>query len=177
MMIRAVFLDRDGVINKEIVRNGKVSSPRTRNEFVIIYESVQAIEIMKAAGFKVIVVTNQPDITRGKLSLADLKWMTNRTLSETDVDEVVVCPHDDCDNCDCRKPKPGMLLKHAEKWQIDLSLSYIVGDSWRDMAAGKAAGCTCILIDKEYNKGVECSFLVGSLPEAAELIIKRKGGR
>ena len=173
----AIFLDRDGVINKAIVRNGKAFSPRTRNEFVIKYNSVQAIKTMKAAGFKVIVVTNQPDIARGKLSFSDLEWMTKRIMTEIAVDEVVVCPHDDHDNCNCRKPKPGMLLKSSNKWKIDLSRSYLIGDGWRDMAAGKVAGCTCILVDEDYNKGVECNFLVSNLQDAAELILNREGRR
>lgn len=98
-------------------------------------------------------------------------------MTETAVDEVLVCPHDDHDNCDCRKPKPGMLLKSLNKWEIDLSRSYIIGDGWKDMEAGKVVGCTCILFDEVYNKGVECNFLVRSLQEAAELILNREGRR
>lgn len=177
MKTHAIFLDRDGVINKTIVRDGKAFSPRSRNEFVIIDESAQFVKTMKEAGFKVIVVTNQPDIARAKLSFADLEWMTKRIITEIEVDDVVVCPHDDHDNCNCRKPKPGMLLKSSNKWKTNLSRSYMVGDSWKDIEAGKRAGCTCILIDKLYNKDIECSFRVTSLGEAAELILNEKRRR
>lgn len=168
---RAVFLDRDGVINKAIVRDGKAFSPCSRDEFLIIPGSITPIKKLRECGFKIIVVTNQPDIVRGKLSLADLKWMTKRIITETEVDEVMVCPHDDTDSCICRKPKPGMLLEGANKWQIDLSISYMIGDGWKDMEAGKRAGCTCILVDAPYNKGVDCNLRVNSLEEGVEYIL------
>ncbi|MCX5829802.1 MAG: HAD family hydrolase [Deltaproteobacteria bacterium] len=171
---RAVFLDRDGVINHAIIRDGKAFSPRTREEFRVIEGASAAIRELQAAGFKVLVVTNQPDIARGLLSTADFDWMTERVLSETHVDDLLVCPHDDQHACTCRKPLPGMLLEGAGKWGIDLAQSFMVGDGWKDMEAGKKAGCTCILIDALYNQDVGGDYRIENLKSALEIIIKNK---
>ena len=172
--VKAVFLDRDGVINHAIIREGKAYSPRTRDEFRIIEGAASAVRALQDAGFKVLVVTNQPDIARGLLSAADLDWMTDQVLSETNVDEVLVCPHDDHHDCSCRKPQPGMLLEGAARWDIDLTRSFMVGDGWKDMEAGKKAGCTCILIDAPYNQGVGDDYRVKDLKSAVDLITENK---
>ncbi len=171
MKSRAVFLDRDGVINHAIIRDCKAFSPRTREEFVMVTDAAGAIGSLKNKGFRVIVVTNQPDIACGKLSQADLDWMTEKIMRETAVDEVIVCPHDDSDGCGCRKPLPGMILAGAQEWEIDLENSYMIGDGWKDMEAGKSAGCKCILIDAGYNRDVACDIRVDELYEAVELTI------
>lgn len=170
---KAVFLDRDGVINKPIVRDGKAFSPRSKDEFKFIDGVAQAVKSFKDADLTVIVVTNQPDIARNRLSWSDLEWMTKKVMTETLVDDVLVCPHDDYDNCHCRKPKPGMLLDAAAKWNIDLSRSYMIGDSWKDIEAGENAGCCSILIDAVYNQEVFCDFQVKNLTDAANLIIRK----
>lgn len=171
---RAVFLDRDGVINHAIIRNGKAFSPCTREEFIMVAGAADSVKTLKNYGFRVIIVTNQPDIARGKMSRDDLDWMTNKIRKETKVDDVIVCPHDDGDGCNCRKPLPGMILASAEKWGIDLKNSYMIGDGWRDMAAGSHAGCKCILLDAMHNKDVACNFRVNKLYEAVELIINSR---
>ena len=168
---RCVFLDRDGVINEALVRGGKAFSPRSREEFVITPEVGTAIQHLKQNDFCVIVVTNQPDIARGKLPQTDLDWMTGVVLGLSGIDEVMVCPHDEADNCCCRKPKPGMLLGGAEKWGIDLAESYLIGDSWKDMGAGQHAGCTCILLDRSYNQDAQCDYRVENLNEAVQIIL------
>ena len=172
--MKAVFLDRDGVLNEVIVRNGKAYSPKSREEFVLVGGAAQAVAVLRNAGFKVLVVTNQPDIARGELAQADLDWMTEKILSETKVDEVLICPHDDHHDCACRKPRPGMLLESAKKWNIALSQSYIIGDNWKDMEAGKRAGCTCILIDAEYNQGVAADWHVNCLMNAVKHILSKE---
>lgn len=170
--MKAVFLDRDGVINHAIIREEKAYSPRSREEFRLIEGAPAAVRELQAAGFKVLVVTNQPDIARGLLSTADLDWMTARVLSEAQVDDLLICPHDDQHACSCRKPLPGMLLEGAGKWGIDLAQSFMVGDGWKDMAAGKKAGCTCILIDATYNQDVGYDYRVKDLRSAVDLLIK-----
>ncbi|MFH1931655.1 MAG: HAD-IIIA family hydrolase [Pseudomonadota bacterium] len=169
---RAVFLDRDGVINHAIVRAGKAFSPCTREEFTMGTDVAASISTLKNSGFKVIVVTNQPDIARGKLEQDNLDWMTDKIRKETKVDDIIVCPHDDGDECDCRKPLPGMILHSAEKWGIDLANSYMIGDGWKDMEAGRQAGCRCILIDTAYNKDVDCERRVKTLAQAVQCILK-----
>lgn len=169
---RAVFLDRDGVINRVMIREGKAFSPRSRAEFAIFDEAPEAIARLRNAGLLVVVVTNQPDIARGMLTLADLDWMTSEIRNRCRVDEVIVCPHDDHDDCSCRKPKAGMLIESGRKWRIDLSGSFMIGDSWKDMEAGRRAGCVCLLVDTSYNKDLHCSLRVENLTAAVEFILR-----
>ena len=174
---RAVFLDRDGVLNRLVMRDGSPSSPRTIEEFEWEDGVVEAVERLKEYGFVNIVATNQPDIARGKMSEESLKAMTARVYSDIRIDEVRICPHDDADGCICRKPKPGMLLQAVKRWAINCSRSFMVGDSWKDMGAGRAAGCTTILLDRPHNQGVLCDYRLPGLKEAVELIIGSERGK
>jgi len=169
-MNRAVFLDRDGVINKVILKDGKPFSPRKLEEFKL-YENVDEFLIKsKNKNFLNIIVTNQPDIARGLMDMQTAQAMHEIIESKLAVDDIFICPHDDCDNCHCRKPKPGMITDAAEKWNIDLSNSFLIGDSWKDVQAGKAAGCFTILLDYPYNKNVEPRRRVADLNVANEFI-------
>lgn len=149
---RAVFLDRDGVLNRAIVRNGKPYSPRTQEELEVLPGVETAICALRKAGFVLIVVTNQPDIARGRMSRAALDAMHGRLLARLPLDEILVCAHDDADDCPCRKPRPGMLRDAAARWVIDLKRSILVGDRWRDISAGCAAGCRTFLIGDGYGE-------------------------
>lgn len=172
---RAVFLDRDGVLNRVVMRHGKAASPRNIDEFIWEDEAIQALARLKHHGFTLIVVTNQPDISRGKMSQQALEAMSQRIFSQTSVDAVHICPHDDPDGCHCRKPKPGLLHQAARHWGIDFQQSFMVGDSWKDMAAGQAAGCLTILLDRPYNQGVACDYRVAKLEAAVDLILSYNG--
>jgi len=169
---RAVFLDRDGVINEIVWREGRPESPRNLAEFVLNGGIQEIVQKLKDHGFRIIVVTNQPDLARGKISPDSLNLMIQRVRQEIPVDGYYVCPHDDYHQCSCRKPKPGMLIKAALEWNIDLSSSFMIGDTWKDMEAGKAAGCKTILLNTFYNGDTHCHFSVKSLKEAADLIIQ-----
>ena len=168
---RAVFFDRDGVINKVILRDEKPFSPRNLDEFVFNDGIREVVHELQSAGYRVIVITNQPDLARGHITRETLEGMTQRTREEILYDDVFICPHDDADQCSCRKPKPGMLLDAARKWALDLKASYFIGDTWKDMEAGKAAGCKTILLDAVYNQEVHCDVRVKSLMEAASCIL------
>jgi D-glycero-D-manno-heptose 1,7-bisphosphate phosphatase len=170
-MKRAVFLDRDGVINRIIFRTGKPCSPRNVSEFEILDGVSDALASLRRAGFLNIVITNQPDITRGLMDVQKLESMHNRLRETLPVDDVLVCPHDDRDGCSCRKPKPGMLLAAAEKWGLDLQGSFVIGDQWKDVAAGKDAGCTTILVDYPHNRDTQVDYRAGSLAEAVQYIL------
>jgi D-glycero-D-manno-heptose 1,7-bisphosphate phosphatase len=172
---RAVFLDRDGVINKVILRDGKPFSPRSLEEFVLNDGIRETVSLLKDNGFKVIVVSNQPDVARGDISRNVLDRMTQLMTQEIPFDDIYICPHDDQDQCSCRKPKPGMLLEAARKWNIDLEHSYFIGDTWKDIEAGKVAGCKTILLDVIYNREVTCDFRVKSLFEATSIILASLG--
>lgn len=169
---RAVFLDRDGVINKVIMRNGEPNSPRTREEFVLNEDAADVVQLLKSNGFLTIVVTNQPDIARGKLRREDLDWMLDQVRQHCRVDDILVCPHDDGDACSCRKPLPGMILNGARKWGIDLGQSFMIGDTWKDRDAARAADCRFILIDAPYNQAVECDLRVAGLRDAGRLVLE-----
>ena len=172
---RAVFLDRDGVLSRSLLRDGKPAAPTMVEEFELLPGVVNAVERLHAAGFLLVVVTNQPDVSTG-LTRRDAVGEMHRRLREwLPIDEIKVCYHVEADECDCRKPKPGMLLAAAQEWGIDLKSSWMVGDRWRDVGAGKAAGCQTILVDCHYaeRKAETPDFTVQSLPEAAEIILKQ----
>ncbi len=171
-MKKAVFFDRDGVINKPVIRQGQLYSPRKLEEFTLIEGVVECLLRLRLAGWLNIVVTNQPDIARGAVSTQVLNVINRHIKDVLAVDDIIVCPHDDTDNCDCRKPKPGMLLKAAQKWEIDLNKSFMIGDQWKDAEAGKEAGCISILIDYPYNAGAKADFRMSDLSSAVELILR-----
>jgi D-glycero-D-manno-heptose 1,7-bisphosphate phosphatase len=169
---RAVFFDRDGVVNKIILRDGKPFSPRTIEEFVLTEGIRETVSSLKKRGYKTILISNQPEVARGRITLDTLDQMMQRVQREVGLDDLFICLHDDDDRCACRKPEPGMILEASRKWKIDLRASFVIGDTWKDMEAGKAAGCKTILLDAVYNRDVRSDFRVTSLAEAAELILE-----
>ncbi len=166
---QAVFLDRDGVLNKLVERDGISASPRRLADFRVSEGAAEAVSRLRAVGLLVFVVTNQPDVARGKLADSELARMHEALTTAVGVDEIMVCPHDDADACGCRKPLPGMILALARRWDVDLTGSFVVGDSWKDVAAGRRAGCRTILIDRG-GQGTDADVLVASLGEAVERI-------
>ncbi len=173
-MKRAVFLDRDGVIAEVIDRGGRPGGARSFDEFKLLPGVRKAVARLKEAGFLAIVVTNQPDIARGLLSSQDLERMHDLLRQELRLDDILSCPHDNADNCSCRKPRPGLLLRAAKKWEIDLARSVIVGDRESDVQAGRSADCETILIDAPYNRGVEADHQAADLSEAVTIIIGKE---
>jgi D-glycero-D-manno-heptose 1,7-bisphosphate phosphatase len=174
-MARAVFLDRDGILNMAILRNGKPFSPTTPEEMIIVPAAAELLGRLRAAGFKLIVVTNQPDVARGKMSRSTVDAMNRQLCAALPIDAVEVCPHDNADNCDCRKPKPGMLLRAARTHDIDCIDSFMVGDRLSDIEAGQRAQCRTILVGDGY--GEECTVqpeaTVHNLRAAIEWILKQ----
>ncbi|MGA2269601.1 MAG: HAD family hydrolase [Bryobacteraceae bacterium] len=171
---RAVFLDRDGVLNEAIIRNGRPCPPAGPEELKLSPDAAAALELLKQAGFLLIVVTNQPDVARGAQTRAAVEAIHAALAAALPIDDFLTCWHDDADACGCRKPKPGLLLEAARKHQIDLQHSFLVGDRWRDIDAGAAAGCRTVLIDRRYReRAPEHSphFRARSLTLAAEWII------
>jgi D-glycero-D-manno-heptose 1,7-bisphosphate phosphatase len=142
----AVFLDRDGVLNDPVVRDGKPYPPRSVSDVRVSTGAVEGCERLKAEGFVLAVVTNQPDVARGTTQYSTVNEINAYLQSRLPLDSVWVCPHDDPDRCSCRKPAPGLLYMAAEHHHIDLPASFLVGDRWRDIEAGQAAGCRTILI-------------------------------
>jgi D-glycero-D-manno-heptose 1,7-bisphosphate phosphatase len=172
---RAVFLDRDGVLNEPVVREGKPYPPGDVSELRVCPGAAAACADLKRAGFVLIVVTNQPDVARGTQSREAVEAMNRELGSVMEIDDFCVCYHDDSAECECRKPKPGLLVGAARKWGLDLAASFMVGDRWRDVDAGIAAGCRTVFIDRGYNerKPVRENFTAKSLREAADWILNR----
>ena len=174
---RAVFLDRDGVLNKAIVVNRKPFPPSHLGDFELLPGVDSAISDLKQAGFLLIVTTNQPDVARGTQSRAVVDQMHERLRVELPVDEILVCWHDDAAVCECRKPQPGLILKAARDHSIDLPSSFMVGDRWRDVDAGHAAGCSTLFVDYGYaeqNPSAEPAARIASLREAANWILAQE---
>ena len=173
----AVFLDRDGVLNEAIVRSGKPYPPRDLGELVITRGAAAALQALKHEGFLLIVVTNQPDLARGTINRADIDKINARLSGILPLDAIEVCEHDDPAQCDCRKPKPGMVLRARDKFCVDLADSFLVGDRWRDIAAGRRAGCRSVLIGDGYGEAFpyQPTIKVASLPAAASWIIQQRG--
>ncbi len=167
----AVFLDRDGVINCTILRDGKPHPPDTLDELELLPGVDEALARLKAAGFALVVVTNQPDVARGRQTAETVNAIHDRLAGLLPIDEFRVCWHDDSDSCECRKPKPGLLTRAP---LYDIARSFIVGDRWRDIEAGRRAGCrAAILIDYGYQEpdAREPSVRLRSLSEAADWIL------
>jgi D-glycero-D-manno-heptose 1,7-bisphosphate phosphatase len=176
MTRRAVFLDRDGVLAESLVRSGKPSAARSLTEFRVVPQAAEAIRALRGHGFLTIVVTNQPDVARGITPLTDVEAMHTLLREQLNVDDIKVCFHDDDDNCSCRKPKPGMLLEAAASYGIDLTASYLIGDRWRDIVAGRAAGCFTLLIDHGLREEREARSdeTVSTLADAVGVILARE---
>jgi D-glycero-D-manno-heptose 1,7-bisphosphate phosphatase len=172
---KAVFLDRDGVINRPIIAGGKPYPPRTVADFEILPGVVQACADLKHAGYLLVVVTNQPDVGRGILKKEVVEAIHHTMVRQLPIDRVEVCYHAGTKfgvECECRKPRPGMLFAAAEKLAIDLKRSFMVGDRWRDIECGRSAGCRTILIDWDYQEELRHrpDYRVSNLSEAAKLI-------
>lgn len=175
-MRRAVFLDRDGVINANLERDGRPIAPRMLADFKILPGVEDAVRRLKQRGYLVIIATNQPDVANGLTERSTVDAMHDVIRAQLPVDDIRVCFHNDAAQCDCRKPKPGLIFAAAAEHDIDLAQSYMVGDRWRDVAAGRAAGCFTIFVDYSYKQDGP-NFpdkMVKSLPEAAAIILNRE---
>ncbi len=172
-MRRAVFLDRDGVINRAIVRDGKPYPPASLVELEILPGVHEALQKLHDANYLLVVVTNQPDVARGTSKREDVELMNAFLSSQLPIDDFKTCYHDSGDKCICRKPLPGALLEAAHEHTIDLSESFMVGDRWRDVEAGASAGCKTFFINYRYaeKKPDAPDFIVSSLLEVKKIIL------
>ncbi len=175
---RAIFLDRDGVLSRSLVRNGLPFAPTTLNDFEILPEAPEACRRLKQAGFLLIVVTNQPEVGRGTMKKETVEAMHEQMCRELPIDRVGVCYHPGhgASHCDCRKPKTGLLVSAARELHIDLAQSWMVGDRWRDIDCGFAAGCRTVFIERGYAEALKHApdFRAQDLAEAAQIILAAK---
>lgn len=173
---RAVFLDRDGVINRALEKDAKPYPPTSLAEFEILPDVPAACARLKAAGFLLVVATNQPDVGRGTLAQSVVEAIHAHMQSQLPIDRVEVCYHPGkgLSDCDCRKPKPGMLLRAAKDLGIDLAQSWMVGDRWRDIDCGHTAGCRTVFIDYGYDETLKQKpdFSARNLAQATDIILR-----
>ena len=175
---RAVFLDRDGVLNRPVVRNGRPFPPARLDEFELYPAAAEVCARLKAAGFLLVVVTNQPDVGRGTQTREIIEAMHAKLCAAIpSLNAIEVCFHAGAahgEPCECRKPKPGMLLRAAAALDIELKQSFLVGDRWRDVDCAHAAGCRAVFIDHGYSEalGEKPEFTVSNLSEAVSAILE-----
>lgn len=171
----AVFLDRDGVLNRSHLVDGRPHPPPTLADLELEEGAAEACERLAAASLPLVVVTNQPDVRRGLARREDVEEINAALMELLPVAAVYVCFHDDADNCRCRKPRPGLLEDAAGDLDLDLARSVAVGDRWSDVAAGRAAGCATVFIDRGYGerRAESPDLVVGSLLESVPWILER----
>ena len=172
---KAVFLDRDGVINRALVRYGHPYPPPSLDTLEIQPDVPKALNLLKESEFLLIVVTNQPDVGRGTQKRGTVEKIHTYLLNQLPLDDIYVCWHGQDGECDCRKPLPGMLFQAAQDWQIDLEKSFMIGDRWRDVDIGYAAGCKTIFIDYQYDESLnyQPDYTATSIRDASEWIIRQ----
>ena len=183
----AVFLDRDGVLVDAVARDAVAGSARSLTELRVLDGAAAAIALLHGAGASCLVVTNQPDVRRGSLAIEDLDQMHALLQAQLAFDDVAVCPHDGRDGCMCRKPLPGMLIELAGRHHVDLGASWLVGDRWVDIAAGRAAGVRTVLVEQAYSweatsaggppTDLEPDLRASDVMAAAQAIVAARGGR
>ena len=171
---RAIFLDRDGVVIAAVVRDNKPYAATTEAEVRVLDGVIQACSDLHCMGFLLVLTTNQPDVARKKIDRSFVDETNARIAAELGLDAVRVCYHDNTDGCDCRKPLPGLMTHAAEDFGIDLKASYVVGDRWRDIEAGKVAGCRTVFIDYDYDEELRSApdHVATSLADAVPWIRK-----
>ncbi len=167
---KAVFFDRDGVLNHLVKRNGSYYSPQRFQDFYINDDAKEVINHVHEMEYLAIVVSNQPDISRGKLKQSELNKMTDKLFEKLSIDDVFYCTHDDNNDSGCRKPAPGLFFTAQKKYNIDFKKSFMIGDTWKDVEAAKNADISMILLNEVYNQDLENVIRVKSLLEIVPLI-------
>lgn len=170
---RAVFLDRDGTLIHIIHRPDHLkpyTAPFFVSELVFSSDVHESLKAFKALEFLRIMVTNQPDVANGYMSESEWLKIHHQVIGSLDLDDFMMCRHTTQDGCRYKKPSPDMLFALADKWGINLSDSYMIGDTDNDTKAGKSAGCGTILLDRSYNQNVEADIRVANLMDAVKVI-------
>lgn len=177
-MNKAVYLDRDGVLNRSLLIDGVPKPPTSVEEVEILTGVIEAIQILKNHDFVPVVITNQPDVARGVMTQSQVEAINTHIGFVTDIKHFYTCFHDDADMCDCRKPAPGLIYRASHELDLSVSHSYLVGDRWRDISAGNAAGCQTLFIDYKYSeRAPKMPFRrVFSLLEAVHFIVGEQHG-
>lgn len=171
-MKSAVFIERDGLLNRAPAARNHSAAPLTPDRFVINSRAAACLQRLKACGLVVIATTNQPGLSRGTLSRRELDMLHERLRRALPLDEIMVCPHDEMDRCPCRKPKAGLITEAAFMWRVDLGRSYVLSDKWQDAEAARAANCTSVLVESPWTGSGHHDFILPNLQAATEKIVQ-----
>src|SRR5215207_9175497 len=171
-MKKAVFIERDGVLNEVQPGPKNQIAPLTLEEFKVRKDAEPSLAKLKKAGFVLIVTSNQPGLSRGYQSRRELDRMHDMVRREFPIDDIMVCPHDEADHCPCRKPRPGLLIEAAFKWHLNLDQSYVISDKWQDAEAARTAGCTSLLIHSPWVGKVHRDFVLPDLGAVVDKILQ-----
>jgi D-glycero-D-manno-heptose 1,7-bisphosphate phosphatase len=168
----AVFIERDGILNRARVVGKRPVSPLTLDEFHVNIEVAPLLNELKAAGLMLIVTTNQPGLSRGYQSRRELDRMHDLLRTTFALDDILVCPHDEMDECGCRRPKAGLLVEAAYKWHLSLSRSFVVSDKWQDAEAARMAGCNSVLLKSPWLGTGHHDYVLPDLASVADKILR-----
>jgi D-glycero-D-manno-heptose 1,7-bisphosphate phosphatase len=171
-MKSGIFIERDGILNQAIINGQNQVCPLTLEQFKIIESAIPLLAELKAAGFVLIATTNQPSLSRGTLSRRELDRMHELLRKRFPLDDILVCPHDESDECPCRKPEPGLFTEAAFKWQLDLERSFVISDKWQDARAARAVGCTSLLLQSPWIGHGHQDFVLASLGAIVAKIVR-----
>ena len=174
IMRKAIFIERDGILNHCKIENGMQIQPAFAVDFRIKTEAVEPLMRLKDAGFLIIVITNQPGISRGYVFWQELELMHKRLKESFPIDDIYVCPHDETDECGCMKPKPGLFIDAIYKWKILLRDSFVISDKWQDANVARALGITSVMINSPFLHNCRHDFLVNNLKEAVDKVLYLK---
>jgi len=174
---QAVFIERDGSLNQARAGFSGRASPLTMDEFRVNEEAIPLLKKLKAAGLLLIATTNQPGLSRGQQSRRELDRMHDLLRATFDLDDLLLCPHDEAHPCFCRRPKPGLLVEAGFKWRLNLDLCYVVSDKWQDAEAARAIGSTSLLVDSPWVGKVHRDFLGANLAAVVERILQMQGAQ
>jgi D-glycero-D-manno-heptose 1,7-bisphosphate phosphatase len=170
-----VFIERDGVLNETHVEHSQQVIPLAPGQLRINPAAAGLVRRLKAAGFVVVATTNQPGLSRGYQSRRALDQMHARLLQELPLDDILLCPHDESDDCPCRKPKPGLLTEARYKWQLDLDRSFVISDKWPDAQAALAVGATSLLIQSPWLGNAHHDLVVKDFRAAVDKLLQLHG--
>lgn len=175
-MKSAIFFERDGVLNVAQIERQHQVTPVTAEEFRVNQAALPVLEQLKAAGFLLIATTNQPGLSRGSLLRRDLDRMHEILRQAFPLDDIMVCPHDENDQCPCRKPAPGLFTEAAFKWHLDLERSFIISDKWQDARAARTVGCTSMMIRSPWIGPGHHDFVLSGIGAVADKILQLSAG-
>ncbi len=169
---QAVFIERDGILNHAPEKAGAPVSPLKATDLRIHDQAIPQIKRLKAAGLIVIATTHQPGLLRGQQSRRDLDAMHDVLRNTFDLEDILVCPHDETHPCFCRHPQPGLLVEAGFKWRLNLDLSYVISDKWQDAEAARAVGCRSLLVASPWVGKAHRDFLGPDLATVVEKILQ-----